>query len=410
MTAAGRRPDVREAYPGVPLQADATRYRETYARGVSPRASRPTLHVAAGYALVAVATLLQAAAVTTGAGGTTNRVLGSVIAGLGLLQGALLLLTRRHAGVAVTVCATYAAQAALAGTLLPAAPWVALVVLTGVPGSTRMLLTALLALGAGLGLGAWSRPASAGTIPLLLAVTAVLVLAGVVRTTRQARAQALAAQREEAGRRLASQERLALARELHDSIGHGLSTIAVQSSAARMALEAGRTDGALQALSAVESSSRAAMREMRDLVTVLRGPAAELTPASGPADLPALIERVRNSGIAARLDLAPGLERLPSGTRATVYRILQEGLTNVVRHAPGAWAEASVTHEGDAVVVAVLDGGARGATPAAVDRDAGGDGLAGLRERVHLVGGSLDAGPAGTGWRLTAHLPLEEAT
>jgi signal transduction histidine kinase len=360
---------------------------------------------------VAAATLLQVAAVTTGGGTSPARAAETLVAALGLLQGLLLLAMRRRPGLAaIAVCVGYAGQAALAGTVLPAAPWVALVGLTAVPGAARMLAVALVALGAGFGLGAISRPASAGTLPLLVAVTAVLVLAGVVRSARQARAGALAAQREEAKQRLASQERLALARELHDAIGHGLSTIAVQSSAARMALDAGRADSALRALSAVESSSRATMREMRELVTVLRGPAADLAPRSGLDDLPALVERIRESGVAARLSVADGLQGLPAGTQATVYRIVQEGLTNVVRHAAGAWAEAGVEREGNTVVVAVQDGGGRVVPPAAADGAAGGYGLAGLRERVQLVGGTLDAGPAGAGWRLSARLPVGEAT
>jgi len=235
------------------------------------------------------------------------------------------------------------------------------------------------------------------------------VLAGAVTSARRARAEALAGRRAEAAQRLASQERLALARELHDSIGHGLSTIAVQSSAARMALEAGQAETARRALAAVESGSRAAMREMRELVSVLRGPEADLAPTVGLADLPAMVERIRQAGVAARLEVAPGLEGLSTGTQATVYRIVQEGLTNVVRHASGAWAEARVTVEGQQVVISIEDGGGRPTSPVVAFESNGGSGygLAGLRERVHLVGGTLDAGPAVEvpGWRLTARLP-----
>jgi signal transduction histidine kinase len=362
----------------------------------------------ADYALIAVATLLQVAGASTGGGRALGVAAGLLVGGLGLLQGLLLLVRRRRRAAVVAVCLVYAAQAFVGGALLPAAPWVALVRLTAASGATRALAAALLLLAAGMGLGSVSRPASAGGVPLLAAVTAAMVLTGGLVSARRARAEALAGRRAEAQQRLASQERLALARELHDSIGHGLSTIAVQSSAARMALDAGQTETARRALSAVESGSRAAMRDMRDLVSVLRGPEADLAPAVGLADLPAVVERIRQAGVAARLEVAPGLEVLSSGTQATVYRIVQEGLTNVVRHAPGAWAEASVTVEGEQVVVCIEDGGTRQPSPVVAVEPSGGSGygLAGLRERVHLVGGTLEAGPTVPGWRLTARLPV----
>ncbi len=368
---------------------------------------------AAGYALVVLVTLLQAGAVTTGSREQPEPPLvGSAAVTLGLLQGALLFVLRRGGGrsrgpVAAVICGLYVVQAGLAGAVLPAAPWVALAWLVVGRVSRAWIVAGLGLLGAGLTLGSFVRPASQGAVPLLAALTAVILLSVAVRVAWRARAEALRARAAEASRRAASQERLALARELHDSIGHGLSAVAVQSSAARMALQAGDGETAARSLAAAEASSRAALREMRDLVAVLRDPDGAIAPTAGLADLDGVLRRTREAGIAASLEVSPDVESLPSGTQATVYRIVQEGLTNVVRHAPGAWARVRVSRDGESLLVDVENGGARGA-PSGVDREGPGYGLAGLRERVQLVGGTLQAGAAtsGAGWRLTARLPL----
>jgi len=368
---------------------------------------------AAGYALVVLVTLLQAGAVSTGSRERAEPALiGPASGALGLLQGVLLLVlhrggSRTQGPVAAVVCLLYAVQAGLTGAVLPAAPWLALAWLVVGHASRVWIVAGLGLLGAGLTVGSVVRPGSQGAVPLLGALTAVILLSVAVRVAWRARAEALRARAAEAGRRAASQERLALARELHDSIGHGLSAVAVQSSAARMALQAGDGETAARSLAAAEASSRAALREMRDLVAVLRDPDGAIAPTAGLADLDGVLRRTREAGIAASLEVGPDVEGLPSGTEATVYRIAQEGLTNVVRHAPGAWARVRVSRDGERLLVEVEDGGARGA-PAGVDREGSGYGLAGLRERVQLVGGTLQAGAAtsGAGWRLTARLPL----
>jgi signal transduction histidine kinase len=364
----------------------------------------------AGLVLLVVA--LQSATVRTGREDPPEPgLLGFASGALGLLQGLLLLAHRRRPGpVAVAVCLLYAVQAAFAGAVLPAAPWLALAWLVSTPAPRRWLAMGVAILGVGMAAGALAHPATQGTVPLLVALTAVIVLAATARTALRARAEALQARAAETARRLASQERLALARELHDSIGHGLSAVAVQSSAARMALEAGDRETAARSVAAVEESSRAALREMRDLVAVLRDADGSLAPTTGLADLDGVLRRTRHAGVAASLEMTGDFGSLPPGMEATVYRIVQEGLTNVVRHAPGAWARVRVAVDGAHLLVDVEDGGVRGA-PSGSDRDRGkngGYGLAGLRERVQLVGGTLEAGPlpAGAGWRLAARLPM----
>ncbi len=363
--------------------------------------------------LVLLVTVLQAGSVRTGREDAEEPgLLGFASGTLGLLQGVLLLARRRRPGpVAVAVCLLFAVQAVLAGAVLPVAPWVALAGLVSTPAPRRWLAAGVALLGVGMAAGALVHPATQGTVPLLVALTAVIVLSATARTALRARSEALQARGAETARRLASQERLALARELHDSIGHGLSAVAVQSSAARMALEAGDRETAARSVAAVEESSRAALREMRDLVAVLRDPDGGLGPTAGLADLDGLLRRTRDAGVAASLEISADVQSLPRGMEATVYRIVQEGLTNVVRHAPGAWARVRVAIDGAHLLVDVEDGGVRG-TPSRSDRDRGQDGgygLAGLRERVQLVGGTLQAGPlpAAAGWRLAVRLPME---
>ena len=152
-----------------------------------------------------------------------------------------------------------------------------------------------------------------------------------------------------------------------------------------------------------------------ELAYELRDPDGALMPTAGVADLDGVVRRTREAGVAASLVVAADLPSLPRATEVTVHRIVQEGLTNVVRHAPGAWAQVRVGIDGGDLLVEVEDGGARVAPPGS-DHDRNGDGgkdrngfgLAGLRERVQLVGGTLQAGPlpAGAGWRLAARLPL----
>jgi signal transduction histidine kinase len=205
--------------------------------------------------------------------------------------------------------------------------------------------------------------------------------------------------------RSAAEERLRIARDVHDLVGHGLSSIAVQSSAARLALDAGQVDTARAALSAVESSSRRAMSEMRHLLGVLRGSdAGGYVPVPGLPELPGLVDRLRGQGVSVTLNI-DGLGVVPDSASLAAYRVAQEALTNVVRHAPGSRARVDVRTAGGAVVVVVEDYARRAAPPP--EAGAGGHGLIGMRERVTALGGQLSAGPAGDhpGWRVRATIP-----
>jgi signal transduction histidine kinase len=208
-------------------------------------------------------------------------------------------------------------------------------------------------------------------------------------------------ERDSAAARAAVEERLRIARDLHDLVGHGLTGIAVQSSTARLAVEDGDLDQARAALQAVERSARDALAEVRQLLGVLRseqGPA----PAQGLADLPALVAEAQGRGADVRLDLRAG--PVPAAVGLTAYRVVQEALTNAARHAPGAAVRVVVEDEAGGVRVRVEDCGAS-TVPASPGT---GHGLIGMRERVHAAGGTVEAGPRRAGgWRVDVHLPRE---
>jgi signal transduction histidine kinase len=270
-------------------------------------------------------------------------------------------------------------------------------------------------------------PKTAGELALLAAVTAIAALAGILVRSRRAqlaalrdRAAALERERASAKAQAAAEERLRIARDVHDLVGHGLSSIAVQSSTARLALEAGRTELARAALSAVESASRAALGEMRQLLGVLRaGGAGGLGRAPGLGDLRDLVGRVHGQGL--RVTLCAGeLGGVPGAVSLAVYRVAQEALTNVVKHSGASRATVEVRVSGGAVLVTVEDYADPAASPAAAGplsppagaaqppgERAGGMGLAGIRERVACFGGELSAGPAPDhpGWRVRARIP-----
>ncbi|MGC4900423.1 sensor histidine kinase [Micromonospora echinospora] len=242
--------------------------------------------------------------------------------------------------------------------------------------------------------------------PVELGITAVTLSAAwaagrMVRWRRTVTAR-MAAQ---LAREAVADERLRIARELHDIIGHSMSLIAVKATVANHIAEE-RPQEAWAALAAIEHASRTAMTEIRRLLGVLRsdGDPAELTPALGTAELPALAERVRATGLWVDLTLV-GTDDLPVAVDLTVYRIVQEALTNVLRHAVEATTcRVRVVVSADGIDIEVVDDGRTG--PPTQRRTGGGHGLVGMRERVAMYGGTLVAGPQPrAGFRVAAHLP-----
>jgi signal transduction histidine kinase len=231
----------------------------------------------------------------------------------------------------------------------------------------------------------------------------------VYATKLEQRTAELEQAREELARRAVAEERLRLARELHDVVAHSISVIAVQSGVGAHVANT-QPEEAAKALAAIEATSRAALTELRRLLGVLRQegePQGSLAPVPGLADLDALLAEVAKAGLAVRLGVEGTPSPLPAGVDLSAYRIVQEALTNVVKHAGPARAQVTIGYHEQDVTVEVTDDG-RGAAASTSDGQARvGHGLIGMRERVAAFGGDLKVGPEpGGGFRVAARLPL----
>ncbi|WP_275558231.1 sensor histidine kinase [Streptomyces sp. 5-6(2022)] len=281
--------------------------------------------------------------------------------------------------------------------------------------------------------GPW--PEAVGTAALVWLVAGGAWAAG--RAVRQLRARAVRRERRLAEEALA-EERLRIARELHDIVSHSLSVIVVKASVANHVAKE-RPEETRDAIGAIERTGREALTEMRRALGMLRGDtagphasgadagphasgadagpptpgagSAQLAPPPGLDDLPALIRRAEQAGIRARLRTRLAAD-LPAGTALTVYRIVQEALTNVIKHAgDGTHCEATITADtrGQVHIEVVDDGAGREPGPGRADLR-GGHGLVGMRERVMMYGGTLQTGPRpGGGFAVSARLPAEPA-
>jgi signal transduction histidine kinase len=219
------------------------------------------------------------------------------------------------------------------------------------------------------------------------------------------RERAARAERErvERARLAVADERTRIARELHDVVGHSVSVMTVQASAARRLLRPHQVKER-EALLVVEQTGREALAEMRRMVGVLRRPeeAPALAPQPSLKHLDKLVAHTRESGLPVKLRIEGQPEALPAGIDLTAYRLVQEGLTNAIKHARALHAEVVVRYGDGHVELTVSDDGDGGG-----GAESGGHGLVGMRERVSVYGGELEAGPkAGGGFRLHARLPL----
>jgi signal transduction histidine kinase len=215
--------------------------------------------------------------------------------------------------------------------------------------------------------------------------------------------------RAELARRAVIEERLRLARELHDVVAHSISMIAVQSGVGAHVADTQPKEAA-KALTAIEVTSRATLEELRRLLGVLRQdsePQASLAPVPGLADLDSLLAEVAKAGLAVKLRVQGAPSQLPAGVDLSAYRIVQEALTNVVKHAGEARAQVVLGYGDQEVRVEITDDGRGAATSASDGRVERGHGLIGMRERVAAFGGNLEVGPRpGGGFRVVARLPL----
>jgi len=256
----------------------------------------------------------------------------------------------------------------------------------------------------GLGLAFLSDSGEPGVALSVLQLTAFWLAGVFVRSRRQAaalaaRSAALQRQAEQA----AAAERARIARELHDIVAHHLSVVVLHAAGARAA---GGADP--QTLAEIEQSGRQALTETRRLFGVLRDADAETgrAPQPGIGELPALVGRLRATGLEVSLSIDGDHAALPPGVNVSAYRIVQEALTNVLKHAGPARAEVTVGCADSAVTIEVTDDGPGNPAPSALT---GGQGLAGMRERVAVFGGDLRAGPRpGGGFTVCARLPAGE--
>lgn len=244
-----------------------------------------------------------------------------------------------------------------------------------------------------------------------IATLVLLVVGGSWAAGRIVRGRRAAAEREvrRQAERALDEQRLQIARDLHDIVSHNLGLIAVRAGVAAHVADADPQE-ARAALHAIEETSRAALTEMRRTLGVLRTGDAPLGPAPGIADLGRLADDARQAGVDVELEVH-GADSLTEGDQLTVYRVVQEGLTNAVRHAGPTSCRVSVVVGGDELRVEIVDDGPAsrtpGSEPARTPSPSGGHGLNGIRERARLYGGSVEAGPRPDGgFAVRARLPL----
>ncbi len=253
-------------------------------------------------------------------------------------------------------------------------------------------------------------PRFPGRLTALLAITPTVAAAlGISELRRRlsdstARLRRATEEYEAATVRAIEAERARIAGELHDVVTHNVSVMVVQAGAARLAV-ASSPDEATEALRAVENSGRTAIAELRNLLGVLSPPGdhAALRPQPGLGELDELISRVATAGLSVDLHIEGTPQPLPPGADLAAYRVVQEALTNVLRHA-GRAATSVLVNWGENLVITVSN---TGGPALRVTAEQPGRGLLGLQERLSLYGGELDAGPRpGGGWQVRAVMPV----
>jgi signal transduction histidine kinase len=215
------------------------------------------------------------------------------------------------------------------------------------------------------------------------------------------RAQRLEREQEAERARAVAEEQARIGRELHDVIAHNVSVMVVQAAAANDVFDT-RPEDAREALRAIESTGRGALAELRRLLGSVRGDGAQYAPQPGLDRLDDLLDQVRTAGLAVSVTIEGRPRELPAGIDLSAYRIVQEALTNTLKHAGATRADVALRYADDELGVEIRDDGT-----GAGNGGGGGRGLVGMRERVALSGGSLAAGPApGGGYAVDARFPL----
>lgn len=250
------------------------------------------------------------------------------------------------------------------------------------------------------------------TVPLATFVTAY-VLGDSVRTRRErtaaleARAAQLERTRVAEAAAVVSAERNRIARELHDSVAHHVSVMVIQAEAGPVAIER-RPEQAVQTFESIGATGKQAMAEMRQLLGVLKEDGtSSREPQPGLAQVDDLVARSRLAGLDIELDLRGVPRELPTALELSAYRVIQEALTNCLRHAPGS-AVTIIVRFGSELSLEVSDGGPAVPPSTSLAEPHSGNGLTAMHERVSVLGGRLEAGPHGDGWRVSASLPIPD--
>lgn len=244
-------------------------------------------------------------------------------------------------------------------------------------------------------------------------LTLIPVLLGAMVRIRRSGARQLAEQeRRHSGERALLEERQRIARELHDVVAHHMSVIAIQAEAAPYKT-ADPPPELVECFGEIRTNALTGLTELRRLLGVLRTGGPATTPQPGLAGLDALLDSARSGGVSVTASVAGDPVPLPDGVDLSAYRILQEALSNAMRHAPGSRVAVHVTYRDDSLELEVRNDaggtggtGGVGAVGGRASADGGGHGIIGMRERAAMLGGSLFAGPADGGFRVSAILPV----
>ena len=357
--------------------------------------------------LVDVGLVTALLAVTVGAATRHGHPTANVV--LGTLE-TLPLLWRRRWPLAVVAVVTVAALAivALDLWLVPFQLAVALYTLAASSGTGTARLTASVSIAAvAISLGA-NGNAFGDSAARVVFLVAAWLLGDSVRSRRayvreiEEKATRLEREREAEAQRVAAKEQARIARELHDVVAHALSVVIVQAGAAADVFQV-EPRLVREPIRAIDSAARSALADLRRVLGILHQDA-ELAPQPGLGAIDQLVEQVRATGLDVRLEIEGRARRLSAAVDLSAYRIVQEALTNTLKHAGAEHVRVRIGY-GDPLRLEVRDDG-----QGHVNGAAAGSGLIGMRERVALLGGSIEAGPApGGGYRVTASIPADDA-
>jgi signal transduction histidine kinase len=247
-----------------------------------------------------------------------------------------------------------------------------------------------------------------GRAPQAVFLAAVPILLGVVvRVWRSGERQLEEQERRHSGERALLEERQRIARELHDVVAHHMSVIAIQAEAAPYKT-ADPPPELVESFGEIRASALAGLAELRRVLGVLRTGEPGTAPQPGLAELDTLLDSARSGGVSVAVTCSGNPVDLPEGVDLSAYRIVQEALSNAMRHAPGSRVQVQVTYRPDGLALEIRNDAVASVLVASGAREAGGGhGLVGMRERATMLGGSLDAGPtADGGFRVAAVLPV----